>query len=171
MQMRCSAISQRMRRSLLWAPDGILKHPSIAQSVRGKSLFDSTLGLGHALDQPGTFSACCAATRRVAQAKTLRARLRKPLELSRARLTGWANSNHDDRRRSGYFSGSGEKRYLKESSQARVRPTRAARLRSARGCELVGAAFRFDSAFLRLLDKAQLLSNWPAGLGRRCRNR
>ena len=33
-------------------------------------------------------------------------------------------------------------------------------------CEVVGAAFRFDSAFLRFLDKAQLFPDWPAGVGR-----
>ena len=41
---------------LLRAPDGILKHPSVAPALPGKSVFNEPLGLGYALDQPGTFS-------------------------------------------------------------------------------------------------------------------
>ncbi len=48
---------------LLRAPDGILKYPSIAPSLPGKTYSTSTLGLGHALDQPGTFRARRAAAR------------------------------------------------------------------------------------------------------------
>ena len=99
------------------ATAGSRRNPEVSQhcaeSAR-QNLFNSTLGLGHALDQPGTFSTCRAATRRVAQAKALRARLRKPLELSRTRLTGWANSNHDDRRQPGPLPNRGQERERRE---------------------------------------------------------
>ena len=138
---------------LLRAPDGILKHPSVAQSLPGKTYSTQLWDWDTLWTSQGLFRLAALATRRVAQAKALRARLRKPLELSRSRLTGWANSDHDDRRRSRHISGSGQKRDLKKSGQACLRSTRAARLRSARRCELVGATFRFDSAFLRFLDE------------------
>jgi putative isomerase len=102
---------------LLRAPDGILKHPSVSPSLPGKQVLNSTLGLGHALDQPGTLSSCRARTRRAAQAKALRARLRQPVELSRSCLCRRTDPDHDDRNRSGSISGSGSQRRVKNQAK------------------------------------------------------
>ena len=80
---------------LLWAPTGLLKHPMIAQSQARQKILSGPLGLGHALDQPGIVSSCQPAAGRTAQAKALRACLRKSLELSRSCVAGGATSDHD----------------------------------------------------------------------------